>query len=63
TQHKPGLLHQLPIPETPWSSISMDFVGPFPMSMGLSGTHPGWRGPGCSARQRDPLGEQSGHVY
>ena len=33
---KPGLLHQLPIPETPWSSISMDFVGPFPDSLGYN---------------------------
>ena len=27
-----GLLHSLPIPTTPWSSIGMDFVGPFPLS-------------------------------
>jgi hypothetical protein len=26
-----GLLHSLPIPVKPWSSIGMDFVGPFPM--------------------------------
>ena len=26
-----GLLHSLPIPTKPWSSISMDFVGPFPL--------------------------------
>lgn len=25
-----GLLHGLPIPDKPWSSIGMDFVGPFP---------------------------------
>jgi transposase InsO family protein len=25
-----GLLHTLPVPTTPWSSIAMDFVGPFP---------------------------------
>ncbi len=28
-----GLLHQLPIPDRPWSGISMDFVGPFPESL------------------------------
>jgi hypothetical protein len=33
TQRRAGLLHQLPIPEAPWSSISMDFVGPFPASL------------------------------
>lgn len=33
TSRKPGLLHQLPIPEAPWTSISMDFVGPFPKSI------------------------------
>lgn len=27
-----GLLHSLPIPDAPWNSIAMDFVGPFPMS-------------------------------
>ena len=26
-----GLLHSLPIPTKPWSSIRMDFVGPFPL--------------------------------
>lgn len=26
-----GLLHTLPIPVKPWSSIGMDFVGPFPL--------------------------------
>ena len=25
-----GKLHELPIPDKPWSSIGMDFVGPFP---------------------------------
>lgn len=25
-----GLLHSLPIPDQPWASIAMDFVGPFP---------------------------------
>ena len=34
TRCPPGLLHSLPIPENPWSSISMDFTGPFPTSMG-----------------------------
>lgn len=27
-----GLLHSLPVPARPWSSISMDFIGPFPRS-------------------------------
>jgi hypothetical protein len=30
-QRPQGLLHTLPIPTKPWSSIGMDFVGPFPM--------------------------------
>ncbi len=29
-----GLLHQLLIPDRPWSGISMNFVGPFPESLG-----------------------------
>jgi hypothetical protein len=29
-----GLLHSLPIPDAPWQSIAMDFVGPFPECMG-----------------------------
>src|SRR5262249_18365952 len=29
-----GLLHTLPIPSRPWSSIAMDFIGPFPGSNG-----------------------------
>src|SRR6266852_6149290 len=29
---KPGLLHNLPVPNRPWQSIGMDFVGPFPRS-------------------------------
>ena len=29
-----GLLHTLPIPNRPWGSIGMDFVGPFPESEG-----------------------------
>ncbi len=34
TQRPQGLLHNLPIPERPWQSIAMDFVGPFPESEG-----------------------------
>jgi hypothetical protein len=30
-QRLQGLLHSLPIPTKPWSSIGMDFVGPFPL--------------------------------
>lgn len=30
-----GLLHNLPIPQQPWTSTSMDFVGPFPTSHGF----------------------------
>jgi hypothetical protein len=33
-QRPAGLLHSLPIPRTPWSSIAMDFAGPFPESGG-----------------------------
>ena len=29
-----GLLHNLPIPDHPWSGIAMDFIGPFPESLG-----------------------------
>lgn len=29
-----GLLHSLPIPQRPWQSIAMDFLGPFPKSEG-----------------------------
>ena len=31
-QRPQGLLHSLPIPTKPWSSIGMDFVGPFPLA-------------------------------
>jgi len=34
TQRPVGLLHPLPIPNRPWGSIGMDFVGPFPTSKG-----------------------------
>ncbi|KAJ3478071.1 hypothetical protein NLI96_g10013 [Meripilus lineatus] len=30
-----GLLHSMPIPDRPWGSIGMDFVGPFPKSNGF----------------------------
>jgi hypothetical protein len=33
-QLKPGLLHSLPIPNCPWQSIGMDFIGPFPVCQG-----------------------------
>jgi Integrase zinc binding domain len=36
TQRVPGLLHSLLIPSQPWSSIAMDFVGPFPESNGYN---------------------------
>ena len=32
TQLPTGLLHTLPIPNQPWESIAMDFVGPLPQS-------------------------------
>jgi hypothetical protein len=31
-QRPAGLLHSLPIPRKPWSSIAMDFAGPFPQA-------------------------------
>src|SRR6266571_6237111 len=34
TRRNPGLLHPLLTLDTPWSSIAMDFTGPFPMSLG-----------------------------
>ena len=36
-RHKPfGLLKQLPIPEKPWNSISMDFIEQLPNSSGYT---------------------------
>jgi Integrase zinc binding domain len=32
TQRPVSLLHPLPIPNHPWGSIGMDFIGPFPTS-------------------------------
>ena len=34
TQKPQGLLHSLPIPDKPWQSVSMDFIGPLPQSQG-----------------------------
>src|ERR1700731_3526735 len=35
--HKPyGMLKQLPIPEKPWNSISMDFIKQLPESSGFT---------------------------
>src|SRR5262249_31688570 len=34
TMKPEGLLHMLPIPNQPWESIGMDFIGPFPKSKG-----------------------------
>ena len=34
TQKPAGLLHSLPIPDQPWQSVGMDFMGPLPMSKG-----------------------------
>ncbi len=36
SQQMPGLLHQLPIPDAPWMSIAMDFIGPFPKSLNFN---------------------------
>ena len=33
-QKPSGLLHSLPIPDRPWQSIGMDFMGPLPTSEG-----------------------------
>jgi hypothetical protein len=35
-QKPPGKLHTLPIPNRPWDSIGMDFIGPFPEVNGLN---------------------------
>ena len=33
--HKPqGFLHSLPIPDKPWQSVGMDFMGLWPQSQG-----------------------------
>ena len=37
THHKPyGILQQLPIPEKPWNSLSMDFIEHLPLSAGFT---------------------------
>ena len=33
-QRPTGLLHTLPIPDRPWQSVGMDFIGPLPLSNG-----------------------------
>jgi len=33
-QKPSGLLHSLPVPDQPWQSIGMDFMGPLPKSKG-----------------------------
>jgi hypothetical protein len=33
-QRPSGLLHTLPIPDRPWQSVGMDFMGPLPVSKG-----------------------------
>jgi hypothetical protein len=33
-QRPSGLLHTLPIPDHPWQSVGMDFMGPLPISKG-----------------------------
>ncbi len=35
TQRPVRLLHSLPIPRSPWESMGMDFMGPFPPSDGF----------------------------
>ena len=32
TQKPAGLLHSLPIPDRPWQSVGLDFMGPLPKS-------------------------------
>ena len=34
TQKPQGLLHSLPIPDKPWQSVGMDFMGPLRQSQG-----------------------------
>ena len=34
TQKPAGLLHSLPIPDWPWQSVGLDFMGPLPKSKG-----------------------------
>ena len=34
TLKPPGFLHSLPIPDKPWQSVGMDFMGPLPRSLG-----------------------------
>ena len=34
TQKPAGLLHSLPIPDRPWQSVGLDFMGPLPKSKG-----------------------------
>ena len=34
TQKPVGLLHSLPIPDRPWQSVGLDFMGPLPKSKG-----------------------------
>ena len=33
-QKPAGLLHSLPIPDRPWQSVGLDFMGPLPKSKG-----------------------------
>ena len=34
TQKPQGFLYSLPIPDKPWQSVGMDFMGPLPQSQG-----------------------------
>ena len=36
TQKPAGLLHSLPIPDWPWQSVGLDFMGPLPKSKGYN---------------------------